>query len=111
MRPASRDTLPRWEDPVSEDQAPPSDGSCPAARHGPAGWIIAAIHGYQMMRSGRPTGCRFLPTCSEYAVEAIERYGATRGALLTSKRLVRCTPWGGQGFDPVPDRRASCLHR
>ncbi|HWL58086.1 MAG TPA: membrane protein insertion efficiency factor YidD [Paracoccus sp. (in: a-proteobacteria)] len=46
--------------------------------------------------------CRFQPTCSAYALEALERHGALRGSLLTLRRLSRCHPWGGQGFDPVP---------
>ena len=73
-----------------------------------ARWMISGIHGYQLARTGRPTGCRYLPTCSEYAVEAIERHGAARGGLLTLRRLARCNPWGGHGVDPVPDRRTSC---
>jgi hypothetical protein len=69
-----------------------------------------AIHGYQLARSGRPTGCRYIPSCSEYAIEAIERHGALRGTALTGRRLARCTPWGGHGLDPVPDRRTPCTH-
>ncbi|MNP68828.1 putative membrane protein insertion efficiency factor [compost metagenome] len=46
--------------------------------------------------------CRFQPTCSAYALEALDRHGAFRGSLLTLRRLSRCHPWGGQGFDPVP---------
>ncbi|MDE2802601.1 MAG: membrane protein insertion efficiency factor YidD [Chloroflexota bacterium] len=46
--------------------------------------------------------CRYLPTCSEYAEEAIEAHGAVRGGWLALRRLARCTPWGGHGFDPVP---------
>ncbi len=64
--------------------------------------MIATVHAYQLARSGRPTGCRYLPTCSEYAVEAISVHGASRGSLLAAKRLLRCTPWGGHGIDPVP---------
>ncbi|MGD0392109.1 MAG: membrane protein insertion efficiency factor YidD [Acidimicrobiales bacterium] len=86
----------------------PAAGNDVASRGQPAGWIIAAIRGYQLLRSGRPTGCRFLPTCSDYAVQAIEVHGATRGASLTLRRLLRCTPWGGHGVDPVPDRRTPC---
>jgi putative membrane protein insertion efficiency factor len=70
-------------------------------------WMVATIHGYQLARSGRPTGCRYLPTCSEYAVEAITTFGALRGAALATRRLTRCRPWGGHGVDPVPDRRTS----
>jgi hypothetical protein len=46
--------------------------------------------------------CRFAPSCSEYALEAVERHGALRGSLLAAGRLCRCHPWGGSGFDPVP---------
>ena len=45
--------------------------------------------------------CRFLPTCSEYALDAIDLYGPYRGCILAFKRLIRCHPWGGHGFDPV----------
>ena len=47
--------------------------------------------------------CRYLPTCSEYAAEAVERHGAVAGGWLALKRLGRCHPWGGSGLDPVPD--------
>ena len=73
--------------------------------------MIAAIRAYQLARSGRPSGCRFIPSCSEYAIEAIETNGALRGAGLAARRLSRCTPWGGHGVDPVPDRRIPCTHR
>ncbi len=80
----------------------------------PAGRVVGlmcrAIRGYQLARSGRPTGCRYIPSCSEYAIEAIESYGALRGAALAARRLARCTPWGGHGVDPVPDRRTPCTH-
>lgn len=49
-----------------------------------------------------PSVCRFTPTCSSYAIEAIERHGAVKGMWLAAKRLSRCHPWGGSGFDPVP---------
>jgi uncharacterized protein len=75
-----------------------------------SGWMVAAIHGYQLLRSGRPTGCRFIPTCSEYAIQAIEDHGAVHGGALAARRLMRCTPWGGHGVDPVPDGRTSCSH-
>ncbi|MDP4281455.1 MAG: membrane protein insertion efficiency factor YidD [Bacteroidota bacterium] len=46
--------------------------------------------------------CRFLPSCSQYGIEAIRKYGPFKGGWLTLKRLARCNPWGGSGFDPVP---------
>ena len=49
-----------------------------------------------------PPVCRFTPTCSAYGLEAIERHGAIRGGWLTARRLLRCRPWGGSGYDPVP---------
>ena len=47
--------------------------------------------------------CRFQPTCSEYAEESIKRFGLFSGGWLTLKRIVRCNPWGGSGYDPVPE--------
>jgi putative membrane protein insertion efficiency factor len=47
--------------------------------------------------------CRFTPSCSAYAIEAVERHGAIRGGFLMLKRVARCHPWGGAGYDPVPD--------
>ena len=55
-----------------------------------------------------PPACRFVPSCSEYAYEAIQRYGAVRGLLLAVKRLLRCNPLFPGGYDPVPDQ---CDHR
>ncbi len=46
--------------------------------------------------------CRYLPTCSDYAIQAVEKHGAIKGGWLAMKRLLRCHPWGGSGFDPVP---------
>ena len=66
--------------------------------------LHSLIRAYQLIRSGRPTGCRYLPSCSEYAVEAIDRHGPTRGTWLAVRRISRCGPWGGHGIDPVPER-------
>jgi uncharacterized protein len=49
-----------------------------------------------------PPSCRFSPSCSAYAIEAIKKYGAIKGSWLALKRLLRCQPWGGCGHDPVP---------
>jgi putative membrane protein insertion efficiency factor len=65
--------------------------------------LLAAIRLYQREISARrPPCCRFSPSCSQYAVEAIERRGAVRGVLLAVRRLGRCRPGGGRGADPVP---------
>ncbi len=50
----------------------------------------------------KPPSCRFTPTCSEYALVALKKHGPIKGFLLTVKRLSRCHPWGGSGYDPVP---------
>lgn len=49
-----------------------------------------------------PASCRFTPTCSEYAVQALKKHGPLKGGWLTIKRTARCHPWGGSGYDPVP---------
>lgn len=49
-----------------------------------------------------PSACRYTPTCSQYALEAFRKYGPFKGMWLTVKRLLRCHPWGGSGYDPVP---------
>jgi len=51
---------------------------------------------------GPACGCRFTPTCSAYALEALQSHGALRGSMLAGRRLCRCHPWGGNGHDPVP---------
>lgn len=68
----------------------------------PARPLTFLIGCYQAMTTGRLSPCRFHPTCSSYALEAIELHGARRGSWLTLRRLFRCRPLGGRGFDPVP---------
>ncbi|MDQ3738723.1 MAG: membrane protein insertion efficiency factor YidD [Actinomycetota bacterium] len=63
---------------------------------------MSLIETYQRAVDGRPSPCRFTPTCSSYAHEAMERHGAGRGLWLTVRRLARCRPFGPSGFDPVP---------
>jgi uncharacterized protein len=66
--------------------------------------VQIAVRAYQLLVSPfLPPSCRFLPSCSEYAAEAIERHGALRGVGLALHRLARCHPWGGSGYDPVPE--------
>jgi len=81
---------------------------------GLAGIIMrAAIRGYQLFISPiLPGSCRYLPSCSEYAVQAISTHGALRGGWLGFRRILRCNPWGGWGYDPVPPagHRAGCGH-
>ncbi len=70
----------------------------PAARA-----LLALFRGWQLLRAGRPSPCRFTPSCSAYGIEAVSVHGAGRGGLLTLRRLSRCRPWGGSGWDPVPE--------
>ncbi len=66
------------------------------------------IRFYQLLISPvLPSSCRFQPTCSEFALEALEKHGMFRGSWLTLRRLARCHPWGKSGFDPVPP---TCTH-
>ncbi len=66
-------------------------------------FLLSLLKGYKRHISPLlPPACRYLPTCSEYAMEAVERYGAFRGGWLASKRLLRCNPFSKGGYDPVP---------
>lgn len=65
--------------------------------------LIFPIHCYQRYVSPLlPPSCRFTPTCSQYAVEALQKHGPVKGLYLAIRRLLRCHPWGGSGYDPVP---------
>lgn len=68
-------------------------------------WLaLTLIRCYQRTLSRvLPPSCRFVPSCSEYGYEAITRYGVIRGGALAAWRVARCNPWGGHGYDPVPD--------
>ena len=68
-----------------------------------AALFVALIKGYQLLISPFfGAKCRYLPSCSEYASDAISKYGPLRGALLAVKRILRCHPWGESGYDPLP---------
>ena len=70
----------------------------------PAARLLAvAVHLYRFaLRPLLSASCRFTPSCSDYALEALARHGAARGAWLAGRRISRCHPWGGFGYDPVP---------
>ncbi len=75
--------------------------------------LVWIFRGYQILVSpiihaiaGPGSGCRFHPTCSAYAIEAVREHGAVRGLWLILKRILRCNPWGGQGYEPVPPKAA-----
>ena len=75
----------------------------------PLAWaMLALIQIYRyILRPVLPLSCRYEPSCSSYALEAIRRHGPFGGGWLTARRLLRCQPWGGMGYDPVPER---CFH-
>jgi putative membrane protein insertion efficiency factor len=65
--------------------------------------VILLIRFYRLFISPlKPPTCRFVPTCSEYALEAVQKHGAVRGVWLAVRRIVRCGPWHPGGYDPVP---------
>lgn len=72
--------------------------------------LISLVNGYRYLVSPYiPSRCRYYPTCSSYAHEALLKYGAIKGSWLSIKRLARCHPWGDSGYDPVPEK-CSCSH-
>lgn len=92
---------------------PPNSNGRSGSRRDPdpgraaAALLVAALRSYQLvLRPLWPPACRFAPSCSEYAVEALSRHGAVRGALLALRRVARCHPWDPGGWDPVPAARA-----
>ena len=76
------------------------------ARPGPvARGLAKAVRTYQHLTAARPSPCRYFPSCSSYALEALETHGACRGGWLATRRICRCHPWGGHGVDLVPERK------
>lgn len=70
--------------------------------------MIVFVRGYQLVISPYlPPRCRHLPTCSAYAIEAVQLHGPVHGAWLALRRILRCHPWGTSGYDPVPPRPGS----
>jgi putative membrane protein insertion efficiency factor len=66
-------------------------------------FLVFLVRIYQRVLSPLlPPSCRYTPTCSQYAVEALKKHGPWRGLLLSIRRFTRCHPWGGSGYDPVP---------
>ena len=65
--------------------------------------LLLFIRAYKTLLSPiLPPSCRYLPTCSDYGMQAIQKYGPFKGGWLALKRVLRCHPWGGHGYDPVP---------
>ena len=68
--------------------------------------LIVLIKIYQLLISPLfPPSCRFTPTCSHYSIEALRKHGIIKGGWLSVKRILRCHPWGGSGYDPVPKNK------
>lgn len=76
----------------------------------PARGATALVRVYQRLSAHRPSPCRYVPTCSNYALDAYELHGFVRGSWLTAKRIGRCHPWASSGWDPVPGTASSEAH-
>lgn len=64
--------------------------------------VIFVVRAYRLLLSPYlPPSCRYQPTCSQYAEEALDKYGALKGGVIALKRISRCHPWGGSGYDPL----------
>lgn len=73
--------------------------------------FVFLIRVYQVALSPiLPSACRYTPTCSQYTLEALKTHGLIKGGWLGAKRIVSCNPWGGKGYDPVPEKTCSHKH-
>jgi uncharacterized protein len=96
-----------WIFAARSSDAPPA---CPTPRHMPPAELsvaqrvaLAVLRAYKVAFSPMYAGaCRFVPSCSEYAAEAVARHGVVRGSFMAARRLARCNPFGASGLDPVP---------
>jgi uncharacterized protein len=94
------------EGPRTEDSVPATDATSAGTRRSPlARLLLGLLALYRATAAMRTPRCRFLPTCSTYAVEAVRSHGALRGTWLAVRRVGRCHPWNLGGFDPVPPRK------
>lgn len=85
------------------DPAGPLASGARLVRRLPRTVLVLLVRGYQVSLSPMlPASCRYFPSCSAYAVEALERHGAVRGSLLAARRILRCHPFAAGGYDPVP---------
>ncbi len=88
---------------VAADNSKNAPQSCSLARRVATAPLVLLVRFYQICISPlKPSCCRFTPTCSQYALEALRKYGVFKGTWLAIKRILRCHPWGGSGYDPVP---------
>ncbi|MCV6605917.1 MAG: membrane protein insertion efficiency factor YidD [Porticoccaceae bacterium] len=73
----------------------------------PLAWIVSLpIRAYRLIFSPWVGfNCRYQPTCSQYALDALQTHGAFKGGWMALKRIIRCNPWGGCGYDPVPEKK------
>lgn len=91
---------------MSADHSPSPAGWASGLRRAPRAVLVALVRGYRLFLSPwLGSQCRFEPTCSRYAIDALERHGAAAGSYLTTTRLLRCHPWCEGGLDSVPQAR------